>query len=144
MIPGCRLHHVGWAVPGLQSATQGFEKLGYVLEPTLPDTIDENFGVSLRFLRLSGHDCLVELVQPVRGDSSVSSVIQRSGAGAYHLGYCVDDIAVATATLRAAAFRPTTARMRAPALGMREIQFFHRRDIGLIEIIQWPATNLPA
>lgn len=139
MIPGCRLHHVGWAVADLLCAAQGFEKMGYVLEPGLPDTVDENFGVSLRFLRLPGHDALIELVQPVREDSSVRSVLQRSGAGPYHLGFCVDDIAAAGAILRAAAFRPTTKRQPAPALGMREIQFFHRRDVGLIELIQWPA-----
>lgn len=143
MIPGCRLHHVGWAVADLQSATEGFAKIGYVLEPMLPDTVDENFGVSLRFLRLPGHDALIELVQPVRDDSSVSAVIQRSGAGPYHLGYCVDDIAVAGVMLRACSFRPTTGRLRAPALGKREIQFFHRRDIGLIELIEWPTTSLP-
>jgi hypothetical protein len=138
MIPDLRLHHVGWAVADMNAATRAFQELGYVAEPTLPAAVDGGFGVKLSFLCRPGEPVLVELVQPTRADSSVSAVLARGGAGPYHLGYCVNDIATAARQLRAVRFRPATSRLRAPGLGMREIQFFHKRDTGLVELIQWP------
>jgi methylmalonyl-CoA/ethylmalonyl-CoA epimerase len=136
-----RLHHVGWAVADMGAAAEAFQTLGYVAEATLPEAVDESFGVRLRFLCRPGDPVLVELVQPTRADSSVSAVLARGGAGPYHLGYCVNDLAAAARKLRAGRFRPATSRHRAPALGMREIQFFHRGDTGLIELIQWPIAK---
>jgi len=141
MIQGVRLHHVGWAVADIDAATQMFQELGYVLDSTLSETVDENFGVRLRFLCRPADQVLVELVQSVRADSSVSALLARAGAGPYHLGYCVDDLAAAAQALRARRFRPTTPRLCASGLQMHEIQFFHRRDAGLIELIEWPKTN---
>ena len=141
MIQGLRLHHVGWAVADLGAATQALQELGYALDSTLSETVDDQFGVRLRFLGRPGDQVLVELVQPTRSDSSVSALLARGGAGPYHLGYCVDDLTAAAQALRAGRFRPATPRLCAPALQMHEIQFFHRRDTGLIELIQWPTAN---
>lgn len=141
MIPSLRLHHVGWAVADIGTATEALEGLGYALEGTLPDTVDGSFGVKLRFLCRPTDPVVVELVQPTRADSSVSALLARGGAGPYHLGYCVDDLKAAAQALRARQFRPATPRLRAPGLQMREIQFFHRRDTGLIELIQWPTSR---
>jgi methylmalonyl-CoA/ethylmalonyl-CoA epimerase len=140
MIPGLRLHHVGWAVPNIGAATEAFAELGYSLESTLPDAEHAEFGVRLRFLCRPADSVLVELVQPTRADSTVSAWLARAGAGPYHVGYCVDDLNAAAQALRARRFRPATARLRAPGLQMHEIQFFHRRDAGLIELIQWPTS----
>jgi hypothetical protein len=141
LIQGLRLHHVGWVVPDLESATDAFQNLGYVVENALPDALDSNFNVKLRFLRHSVETTLVELVQPANSGSKVSGLLERCGAGPYHLAYCVDDIKMAATALRAIEFRPATTSLRAPALGMREIQFFRRKDVGLIELIQWPTIN---
>jgi hypothetical protein len=141
MIPGLRLHHVGWAVADIGSAAQAFQELGYILDATLTDAVDATFGVRLRFLCRPADQVLLELVEPTREDSSVSALLGRSGAGPYHLGYCVADLAAAAQALRSHRFRPTTPRLRACGLQMREIQFFHRRDTGLIELIQWPTHS---
>jgi hypothetical protein len=136
-----RLHHVGWAVANIGATTEALQALGYVSETTLPEMVDENFGVSLRFLCRPSDHLLVELVQPTRADSSVSALLARGGAGPYHLGYCVDDLSAAALNLRAGRFRPTTPRLYAPALRMRQIQFFYRRDTGLIELVEWPTAE---
>jgi hypothetical protein len=136
-----RLHHVGWAVANIGAAARALQELGYVAETTLPETVDEHFGVNLRFLCQPRDHVLVELVQPTRADSSVSALLARGGAGPYHLGYCVDDLSAAALNLRAGRFRPTTPRLCAPALQMRQVQFFYRRDTGLIELIQWPTAE---
>ena len=141
MIPGLRLHHVGWAVADIGATTQALQALGYALDGSLPEALDDQFGVKLRFLSRPADPVLVELVQPTRADSSVSALLARGAAGPYHLGYCVDDLAAAAQALRKQRFRPATPRLCAPGLKMHQIQFFHRRDTGLIELIQWPITN---
>jgi len=128
-------------VADIGAAAEALQELGYVLDRTLSETVDDQFGVRLRFLGRPADHVLVELVQPTRSNSSVSALLTRGGAGPYHLGYCVDDLTAAAQALRALRFRPATSRLSAPGLQMHEIQFFHRRDTGLIELIQWPTAN---
>lgn len=136
-LPG-QLHHIGWAVADAGHAVQLFRGLGYESEPTLPDRLDPDFGVELRFLRRAGDPVLIELVIPARSDAVVAALLARNGPGPYHLAYRVDDLAATAATLRETGFRPITPRRPAPALAGRDIQFFRHAQLGLVELIQWP------
>ncbi len=138
MLPGLQLHHVGWAVENLDVPAAHFRALGYLPDPTLPDTVDPQFQVALRFLCRSEHEPLIELIAPAGPQSSVTAILKRSGPGPYHLGYRVADLAAAGAQLRAAGFVPITEAVPAPALGQRLIQFWRSSAAGLVELILWP------
>jgi len=138
VLSGFKLHHVGWAVDDVEKATDLFALLGYGLEPSLPDRVDPNFDVRLRFLRRAGDDVLIELVAPAGPASSVSALLKRSGAGPYHLGFRVDDLEKSGAQIAQHGFLPITKALPAAALEGRLIRFWRSPVIGLIELIEWP------
>ena len=138
MIPGLKPHHVGWAVADLEPATALFAELGYALEASLPDCLDPNFQVNLRFLSRPGDDVLIELIAPAGPNSSVSALVKRSGPGPYHLGFRAADMDSADAQLRKLGFMPISQLQAAPALGNRMIRFWRHQSLGLIELILWP------
>jgi methylmalonyl-CoA/ethylmalonyl-CoA epimerase len=133
-----RVHHVGWAVSDLGTATRALERMGYGPDPELPDCEDPQFKVMLRFLRPRDGGALVELVCPTGEASSVSGILARSGPGPYHLAYRVADLGAAEAGLRSLGFRQSTRRTLAPALGGRPIVFWHHPEVGLVELVEWP------
>jgi methylmalonyl-CoA/ethylmalonyl-CoA epimerase len=138
MLPGLKLHHIGWAVDDVEKATGLFSALGYELEPALPDRVDANFEVRLRFLRRAGDEILVELVAPAGPASSVNALLKRSGPGPYHFGFRVDDLESAGAALAQRGFLSITQALPAPALGGRLIRFWRSPVLGMVELILWP------
>ena len=144
MIDLFRPHHVGWAVADIAAAERAFLGTGYSPDPSLPGVTDSSFGVRLRFIRPTKRagageaGPLIELIAPAGGASAVSRILERSGPGPYHLGYCVDDLASAAGELRQRGFRPVAPPQAAPAFGGREVQFLHHQALGLIELIAWP------
>jgi methylmalonyl-CoA/ethylmalonyl-CoA epimerase len=137
VLPGFKLHHVGWAVDDIEKAVGLFAMLGYGMEPSLPERVDPNFEVRLRFLRRAGDEVLIELVAPAGPASSVSALLKRSGAGPYHLGFRVDDLEKSGAQLAQRGFLPVTQALPAVALEGRVIRFWRSPVIGLIELIRW-------
>ena len=96
---GMRFHHVGVAVRDIDEALQtytgvfGFERVSDPIEV-------EHEHVRVCFVR-AGSGVLIELVEGVDDESPVRQLLQRTGAGTYHICYQVDDLDRAVRELRA-------------------------------------------
>lgn len=119
------LAHVGIAVRQLEPAIERWTRgLGFTHERT--ETI-ESMGLRLAFLR-SG-DAVVELLEPVRGDSAVAKFLEKRGEGIHHLSFFVDDMAAALARAEQAGMELIDRAARPGSHGT-EIAFLHPRALG--------------
>jgi len=119
------LAHVGVAVRQLEPAIERWTRgLGFTHERT--ETI-ESMGLRLAFLR-SG-DAVVELLEPVRGDSAVAKFLEKRGEGLHHLSFFVDDMAAALARAEQAGMELIDRTARPGSHGT-EIAFLHPRALG--------------
>jgi methylmalonyl-CoA/ethylmalonyl-CoA epimerase len=95
---GMSFHHVGVAVRSLDEALDtycgvfGFERTSDPIEV-------EPEHVRVCFVRAG--DVLIELVEGVGDESPVREIVERTGAGTYHICYQVDDLDRAIRELRA-------------------------------------------
>ena len=82
------LDHVGIAVRDLDHSTALYQKLlGTV---AIHDEVVESQFVKVRFLQLGEH--LIELLQPLSENSSVSRFLKKRGEGLHHLAFRTNDI----------------------------------------------------
>lgn len=86
--PDYQLDHLGIAVSDVREAAADLEaRLG--AGPGRPEQIEPD-GIWALFLDLGGQ--AVELLSPVRPDSSISRFLERRGEGLHHVAYRVTDI----------------------------------------------------
>lgn len=128
-----RFHHVGVAVKSIAKALEtyvgvlGFRQLAEPVEvPTE--------GVRVCFVE-APPGVRLELVEAVREDSAVGGVLERSGAGPYHLCYEVDDLDEALRRLRRRRWRPFR-RFELPTHGLRRFAFLMTPDLQLVELCE--------
>lgn len=93
-----RLHHVAVAVRSVDEALRVYAgALG--LELVAAEEVEPE-GVRVAMLRAPGGGPLLELVEPLREDSSVARFLERRGEGLHHIAFEVDDLEGAVAALR--------------------------------------------
>jgi methylmalonyl-CoA/ethylmalonyl-CoA epimerase len=134
--------HVGIAVPDLDAAIE-FHRAHFGLEPA-HEEINEEQGVREAMMRApgdSGSGTAVQLLAPLRPDSTIAKFIDRSGPGLQQLAYRVTDVDEAAAVLRAKGMRLLYPEARRGTANSR-VNFVHPKDAGgvLIELVQ-PATE---
>jgi len=126
------LDHVGIAVPSIEAVLPFYEMLTGQ-SATIVERI-ESQGVDVAFI---GETTRIELIQPIRADSTVQRFLDRRGAGLHHIAYRVSDIRAELDRLRAAGVRLIDEEPRAGAEG-HLVAFLHPSASGgvLIELVQ--------
>jgi methylmalonyl-CoA mutase C-terminal domain/subunit len=136
---GMRFHHVGVAVRSIEEALQtyigvfGFERVSDPIEV-------EHEHVRVCFLR-AGSGVMIELVEGVDDESPVRQLLQRTGAGTYHICYRVDDLDRAIRELRAHRCFPFK-RFEVEGQQPRRFAFLLTPDRQLFELCEAPATEM--
>ena len=131
------LHHVAIAVPSIAEARKSYEGLGMTAGE--PEYVPEQ---QVNVLVCMAGEQRIELVEPASDDSPVTRFLAKRGGGLHHLAFCVDDVAIAIATLLARGLRMIDEQPRPGAHGTT-IAFVHPKATGgvLMELVQEPTGH---
>jgi methylmalonyl-CoA/ethylmalonyl-CoA epimerase len=142
-----RIDHVGVAVLDLDAAVSHYvTTFGLVV---MAVETNEEQGVREAMLQISSTDgdepasssglgsSYVQLLSPLGPDTPVGRFLAKRGEGVHHIGYAVDDVAVAMEGLVAQGIRVLDSRPRHGSLGA-SIAFAHPKDLlgVLTELVQ--------
>lgn len=134
MIDGFAFHHLGLATRHPDRAAAFVTTLGYALDAPVWDPLQQVH------VRLGHHPSMptVELVWPGDGPSPIDGVLERAGAGPYHLCWEVDDLDAAADALGDAGHRifPVTEPTPAVLFGGRRVWFLTVHGFGLVELLE--------
>ena len=128
-----KIHHVGVAVEDLEPAIEMYTKqFGAELTHRAANEAD---GLAAAFLRMG--DAEIELLAPLREDSTVGKFLARRGPGLHHVAYAVPDLTKALTDARAAGMELIDV---VPRVGMHgvPIAFIHPKSVGgvLTELVE--------
>lgn len=129
-----RIHHVGYAVRDLETATAGFLELGYRCEGR--SIADVPRRIRVQFVERDGYR--IELIAPLDGPdtpSPVSGLLDQIGPTAYHLAYEVEAVEVEIGRLVALGFRLIEPPSAGPAVDGRPAAFLIHPETGLLELL---------
>jgi methylmalonyl-CoA/ethylmalonyl-CoA epimerase len=127
------IDHVAIAVEDLEAAIAYYrDTFGAVVDHR---EIVESDGVEEALLKVA--DSYVQLLTPTRDDSPVAKYLERRGQGLHHIGYRVDDCAVALEAVKAQGHRVIDESPRPGSRGTT-VAFVHPKDAfgTLIELVQ--------
>jgi methylmalonyl-CoA/ethylmalonyl-CoA epimerase len=133
---GFKLRHVGVAVPSLGPATETLATLfGYrVVSGPFDDPIQK---VSVNFLTKSDKDATeIELIAPLSEDSPITSMLAKSGGGAYHLCFETSDIDQALVHAKNNGCMIVSPPVPAVAFGGRRTAWIYTRSRQLFELVE--------
>jgi methylmalonyl-CoA/ethylmalonyl-CoA epimerase len=133
---GFKLRHVGVAVPSLGPATQTLSDLfGYrVVSGPFDDPIQK---VSVNFLTQADKDVAeIELIAPLSEDSPITSILGKSGGGAYHLCFETTDIEEALVHAKNNGCVIVSPPVPAVAFNGRRIAWIYTRSRQLFELVE--------
>ena len=127
------IDHIAIAVKDLEAAIAYYQKaFGATVDHR---EVVESDGVEEALLKVA--ESYIQLLTPTRPDSPVAKAIEKRGEGLHHIGYRVNNCAVALAAMIAAG---ATAIDKAPRPGSRgtTVAFMHPKgSFGtLIELVQ--------
>ena len=130
--------HVGVAVPDLDAAID-FYRDTFGLTVT-HEEVNEEQGVREAMLRApgdTGAGAAVQLLAPLRPDSTIGKFLDRSGPGLQQLAYRVTDVEAAATALRARGLRLLYESARRGTADSR-VNFVHPKDTGgvLVELVE--------
>ncbi|PRX49438.1 methylmalonyl-CoA epimerase [Prauserella shujinwangii] len=135
------IDHVGVAVPDLDAAI-AFYSGNFGLEATHTE-VNEEQGVREAMLHAPGDENgpAVQLLAPLRPDSTIGKFLDTKGPGLQQLAYRVTDVEAAAAALRAKGLRLLYPEARRGTAGSK-VNFVHPKDAGgvLVELVQ-PAAG---
>lgn len=132
------IDHVGVAVPDLAAAIE-FYRTTFGLDVTHEEVNDEQ-GVREAMLRApgdTGAGTAVQLLAPLRPDSTIAKFLDGSGPGLQQIAYRVADVEAAADALRAQGLRLLYEHARRGTADSR-VNFVHPKDAGgvLVELVQ--------
>ena len=128
-----QVDHIGYAVPNIGRAIDGFEALGFSFGSTIDDVARNVvlcFGVN--------GDTAVELVCPLDREkpSPVDSYLSSSQPSPYHICYVSDDFDGDLRRLTSSGFRVVVKPEPAVAFDGRNVVFLYNLGVGLLEIVE--------
>lgn len=127
------IDHVAIAVQDLEAAIAWYEAaFGATVEHR---EVVESDGVEEALLNVA--ESYVQLLTPIRDDSPVAKYLEKRGEGLHHIGYRVDDCALALESLRAQGNRLLDEVPRPGSRGTT-VAFVHPKGAfgTLIELVQ--------
>jgi methylmalonyl-CoA/ethylmalonyl-CoA epimerase len=130
------IDHVGLAVADLDAAIAFYARTFGL--PLVHRETNEEQGVEEAMLGVG--NAQLQLLAPLRPDSSIGKFLERNGEGVQQLALRVDDVEVASQRLRDAGLRLLYDAPRRGTAGSR-INFVHPKDCGgvLVELVEPPA-----
>jgi methylmalonyl-CoA/ethylmalonyl-CoA epimerase len=136
------IDHVGIAVPDLDEAIQYYRDT-FGLEVAHQE-VNEEQGVREAMVRApgdTGNGTAVQLLAPLRPDSTIAKFLDRAGPGLQQLAYRVTDVEAAADALRAKGLRVLYEKAKRGTADSR-VNFVHPKDAGgvLVELVE-PAAN---
>ena len=130
-----KIDHVGIAVPDLDVALKWYADT-FELH-SVHEEVNEEQGVREAMLAVGAGPTMIQLLAPLRPDSTIAKFIDRSGPGLQQIAYTVDDVEAVSATLRERGMRVL---WDAPKRGTNDsrVNFVHPKDAGgvLVELVQ--------
>ncbi|WP_406688923.1 methylmalonyl-CoA epimerase [Saccharopolyspora sp. ID03-671] len=137
------IDHVGIAVPDLDEAI-AFQRDTFGLEVAHSEENEEQ-GVREAMLRAPGDvtgATQIQLLAPLREDSTIAKFLDKNGPGLQQLAYRVTDVEAAMAALKAKGLRLLYDAPRRGTADSR-INFVHPKDAGgvLVELVEPAATG---
>lgn len=134
-----RIEHLGIAVRSVAEAEalyHGTLGLPVVDRETLED-------MKLRVVKVAAGPSVLELLEPLEGETVISKFLASHGPGIHHVCFEVDDVAAATDELRAKGYSLVWDAPR-PGAGHRLVNFLKPKETGgvLIELNQ-PRSPMP-
>ena len=130
-----KIDHLGLACRSADAA----EKL-YAGALGLPVTHRETLeAMKLKVVKLRTGESVIELLEPLPGEDVVSKFLASRGEGIHHVCFAVEDVAAATAELKAKGYTPVWPEPRKGAEG-RIVNFLRPKETFgvLIELSQAP------
>ncbi|WP_250281315.1 MULTISPECIES: methylmalonyl-CoA epimerase [unclassified Frankia] len=133
-----RIDHVGIAVRDLEKSISWYETTFGLTVAS--QEVNEEQGVHEAMLSVADGPAggsYVQLLEPTRADSPVGKFLARNGEGVHHIGYGVEDVENALASISATGVRLVDKRPRHGSMGA-SIAFLHPKDTGgvLTELVQ--------
>jgi len=128
-----QIDHVGIAVPDLDAAVELYERaLG--LRPVHRERIPDQGVEEVLF---AAGDSFIQLLGALGPDTPVGRFLERRGQGVHHVGYRVQDVALALRHLRGEGIVLVDEQPRIGSRGTT-IAFVHPKDMGgvLVELVQ--------
>src|SRR5437868_11052117 len=95
------IDHVAIAVNDLEAAVDYYRQ-AYAVEVEHREVVERD-GVEEALIRVA--DSYIQLLTPVRADSTVAKFLERKGEGIHHVGYRVDDCAAALERVKALGYQ---------------------------------------
>jgi len=127
-----KVHHIGYAVPSIETAIGEFESLGWSVSSEV--TGDAERKVRIVFMKLD--NTCIELVAPTADDSPVKKLLQKGSGEPYHICYQVEDVDACVAELKVKRFVLTKKPSPAPAIGGKRVAFLFAKNVGVIELVE--------
>ena len=130
-----KIEHIGLACRSTEDAERfysGLLGLPVVARETLEDQ-------KLRVVKVAAGESVLELLQPLDGETVITKFLATRGEGVHHVCFEVEDVVEATAELRAKGCTPLWDEPR-PGAGGRRVNFLRPKDAHgvLIELNQPP------
>jgi methylmalonyl-CoA epimerase len=115
------IHHIGVVVEDIDTAVEGYLKLGFT-GGEKSRVAEQNVDIAA----LRAGDSWVEILAPIDHDSGIGRFLATRGPGFHHIAYLVDDLA---GTLDALAEAGVELIDRQPRVGLHEwrVAFVHPR-----------------
>lgn len=138
-----RIDHIGIACFDLDRTVE-FYRTTYGFE-VFHSEVNEEQGVREAMLRINGTSdggaSYLQLLEPVRDDSTVAKWLAKNGEGVHHIAFGTQDVDADAAAVRGKGVRVLYDEPRRGSMGSR-ITFLHPKDCGgvLTELV----TSAPA
>ena len=129
------IDHVGIAVADLDEAVAFYaDTFGL---SCVHEEVNEEQGVREAMLAVGPGGAQVQLLAPIRPDSTIARFLERSGPGLQQLAYRVRDVEQVAGLLRARGLRLLYDQARRGTAGSR-VNFVHPKDAGgvLVELVE--------
>ena len=130
------IDHVGVAVHDLQAAIEEYETR-FGMRVTHIEENDDQGVVEAMLTVGDGGGPPIQLLAPLREDSPLTKFLGKRGEGVQQIAYTVDDIEIATASLRERGVEVLYDEPRAGTAGSR-VNFIHPKNAGgvLVELVE--------
>ncbi len=135
-----RIEHLGIAVRSLADAEALYS--GVLGMPVVAREILD--AMKLKVVKVAAGESVLELLEPLPGEAVISKFLESHGPGIHHVCFEVDDVAAATAELKARGYSTVWPAPRMGA-GHRLVNFLRPKECGgvLIELNEPTAGHKP-
>ena len=128
-----KVHHIGYLVEDIGEGILEFESLGFA-QSKEGAVRDEQRGIWICFMQ--SESSLVELISPLSGQSTVSGMLKKRGAGPYHICYLSANMEEDIDTLTGRGYMLIQPPSPAVALKSKKVAFLFKKNTGIIELLE--------